>query len=71
MSRSAVRVRSFLLIADHARRCEWCNEILYYEEPEKPSDQKKGERKPYKSRADKKFCNNNCVQNNRRMKLRS
>ncbi len=61
----------WLLTTDDVRKCGWCNSILYYEEPEKPLEHKKGERKKPKTYKNKRFCNNTCVQANRRAKLSS
>ena len=62
----------WLLVADDVQRCEYpmCNRVIAYEQPEKPSDHDKGERKPYKTRKDKTHCNNTCVQRKLRMNQR-
>ena len=62
----------WLLTADDVRKCEYpmCNRVIAYKQPEKPLGHKKGERKEYKTRKDKRFCKNRCVQNNLRMKRR-
>jgi hypothetical protein len=59
----------WLLVANDVQQCEnpMCNRVITYKQPEKPSDHKKGKRKPYKTRNDKKHCNNTCVQRKRRM----
>jgi len=43
---------------DNQKRCAYpkCNRIIIYEQPAKPSLQKKGERKPYKTRRDIEYC---------------
>jgi hypothetical protein len=50
----------WLLDADPGtvKRCAYpkCNRIIVYEQPEKSSLQKKGERKPYKTRRDIQYC---------------
>lgn len=58
----------WLLTAEDVRRCEYplCNRILAYEQPEKPSEQKRGERKPSKTYKNKRFCGNTCAKYNRR-----
>jgi hypothetical protein len=62
----------WLLVANDVQQCKYpgCNRVITYEQPEKPLHHKKGERKPYKTRRDKDFCNNTCVQRNRRMNQR-
>jgi hypothetical protein len=43
---------------NNQKRCAYpkCNRIIIYEQPEKPSEHKKGERKPYKTRRDIEYC---------------
>jgi len=43
---------------DSVKKCAYwrCNRVITYAQPAKPSDQKKGERKPYKTRRDIHYC---------------
>lgn len=59
----------WLLVTDDVRRCRACNRIIAYEQPEKPLEQKRGERKRYKTRIDKRFCDGTCRQRYRRARL--
>ena len=43
---------------------------IAYEQPEKPLEHKKGEHKKHKTHKNKKFCGNNCVQANLRIRSR-
>jgi hypothetical protein len=59
---------------ESVRRCKnpECNRIIVYEQPEKPSEHKKGERKKYKTRKDIEYCpeetGRHCRVKNHRMK---
>lgn len=48
----------WLLTADDVRRCAYpmCNDIIVYEQPDKPLGQEKGKKKPYKTRKDIEHC---------------
>jgi hypothetical protein len=59
----------WLLVTDDVRRCRACNRMIAYEQPEKPLAQNRGERKRYKTRIDKRFCDGTCRQRYRRARL--
>jgi hypothetical protein len=58
----------WLLVASDVQRCLYpeCNRVIAYEQPEKPSGHKKGQRKRPKTRKDKRYCNGTCRQREKR-----
>src|SRR5215207_6022949 len=63
----------WLLVADDVRWCRYpmCNRVIAYEQPEKPSEHKKRERKKPKTYRNKWYCNGTCRQRERRRRLAS
>ena len=53
---------AWLMTAKEEVRCKWCDRVIAFEQPTISSKDvgQKGYRKPYKTRADKEFCDRRC-----------
>jgi hypothetical protein len=53
---------AWLMTAKEEVRCKWCGRVIAFEQPPISSEDvgQKGYRKPYKTRADKEFCDRQC-----------
>ena len=53
---------AWLMTAKEEVRCKWCGRVIAFEQPPISSEDvgQKGYRKPYKTQADKEFCDRLC-----------